>query len=108
MMNSKSNQKLCSNILLMNFMKRPVLSSAKMVCITGLLLSGNVFSACDFDTDDADSPNFMDRIIDCEEQSKALEIPHSQHNRQPQYSTEMAPLTHCQAWRNDPLWRRVQ
>jgi len=73
MMNSKSNQKLCSNILLMNFMKRPVLSSAKMVCITGLLLSGNVFSACDFDTDDADSPNFMDRIIDCEEQSKALD-----------------------------------
>ena len=46
------------------------LSSAKLICITSLLLCANVFGACDFDTDDADSPNFMDRIIDCEKQSK--------------------------------------
>ena len=50
-----------------------ILASAKLVCMTGLLLSANAFSACDFDTDDADSPNFMDRIIDCEEQPKAAE-----------------------------------
>ena len=46
-------------------------STAKLICATSLLLCANVFGACDFDTDDADSPNFMDRIIDCEKQSKA-------------------------------------
>tara|TARA_B110000977_G_scaffold101570_1_gene133051 strand:+ start:69 stop:566 length:498 start_codon:yes stop_codon:yes gene_type:complete len=45
--------------------------TAKLICVTSLLLCANAFGACDFDTDDADSPNFMDRIIDCEEQSKA-------------------------------------
>jgi len=48
--------------------------TAKLVCITSLLLCANVFGACDFDTDDADSPNFMDRIIDCEQQPKAKPI----------------------------------
>lgn len=43
---------------------------SKVFCLAGLLLSANAFSACDFDTDDADSPNFMDRIIGCEKQSK--------------------------------------
>jgi hypothetical protein len=46
-------------------------STAKLICATSLLLCANVFGACDFDTDDADSPNFMDRIIDCEKPSKA-------------------------------------
>ena len=46
------------------------MNTAKLICVTSLLLSANVFGACDFDTDDADSPNFMDRIIDCEQQSK--------------------------------------
>jgi hypothetical protein len=45
-------------------------STAKLICATSLLLCANVFGACDFDTDDADSPNFMDRIIDCEKPSK--------------------------------------
>ena len=45
-------------------------NTAKLICVTSLLLCANVFGACDFDTDDADSPNFMDRIIDCEKQSK--------------------------------------
>jgi hypothetical protein len=48
--------------------------TAKLVFITSLLLCANVFGACDFDTDDADSPNFMDRIIDCEQQPKAKPI----------------------------------
>ena len=47
------------------------INTAKLICFTGLLLSANVFGACDFDTDDADSPDFMNRIIDCEQQSKA-------------------------------------
>ncbi|MDC3263720.1 hypothetical protein OAU51_00170 [Porticoccaceae bacterium] len=51
------------------------LSSAKLICITSLLLCANVFGACDFDTDDADSPNFMDRIIDCEKQPKSNSNP---------------------------------
>ena len=46
------------------------MNTAKLICVTGLLLSANVFGACDFDTDDADSPNFMDRIIDCEKQQE--------------------------------------
>jgi|TARA_B110000902_G_scaffold141885_1_gene163822 hypothetical protein len=50
---------------------RSLLSGIKLICVAGLLLSANVFGACDFDTDDADSPNFMDRIIDCEKESKA-------------------------------------
>ena len=41
------------------------------IFVTGWLLSANAFSACDFDTDDADSPNFMDRIVDCEKQPGA-------------------------------------
>ena len=36
--------------------------------IASELLSANAFSNCEFDTDDADSPNFMDKIVDCEEQ----------------------------------------
>ena len=47
------------------------ISIAKLICVTSLLLCSNVFGACDFDTDDADSPNFMDRIIDCDKQPKA-------------------------------------
>ncbi|MDB9970531.1 hypothetical protein OAD77_07170 [Porticoccaceae bacterium] len=47
------------------------MNTAKLLCITGLLLCANAFGACDFDTDDADSPDFMNRIIDCEQQSKA-------------------------------------
>lgn len=47
------------------------ISNAKLICVTSLLLCANAFGACDFDTDDADSPNFMDRIIDCEKQPKA-------------------------------------
>ena len=47
------------------------MNTAKLLCITSLLLCTNVFGACDFDTDDADAPNFMDRIIDCEQQPKA-------------------------------------
>ena len=46
------------------------MNTAKLICVTGLRLSANVFGACDFDTDDADSPNFMDRIIDCEKQQE--------------------------------------
>jgi|TARA_B110000240_G_C13415680_1_gene417222 hypothetical protein len=34
------------------------------------LLSASAFSACDFDTDDADSPNFVDKIIECDEKEK--------------------------------------
>lgn len=41
------------------------------IFISVWLLSANAFSACDFDTDDADSPNFMDRIADCEKQPAA-------------------------------------
>ena len=47
------------------------MNTAKLLCITSLLLCANAFGACDFDTDDADSPDFMNRIIDCEQQSKA-------------------------------------
>lgn len=47
------------------------MNTAKLICVTSLLLCANAFGACDFDTDDADSPNFMDRIIDCDQQSKA-------------------------------------
>ena len=53
---------------------RSLLSGIKLICVAGLLLSANAFGACDFDTDDADSPNFMDRIIDCEQQPKAKPI----------------------------------
>ena len=35
------------------------------------LLSASAFSTCDFDTDDADSPNFVDKIIACDAQEKA-------------------------------------
>ena len=38
------------------------MNTAKLLCITGLLLCANAFGACDFDTDDADSPDFMNRI----------------------------------------------
>ncbi|MCT2529567.1 hypothetical protein N2382_01735 [SAR92 clade bacterium H921] len=31
------------------------------------LCSTSAFSACDFDTDDADSPDFVDKIIECDE-----------------------------------------
>ncbi len=47
------------------------MNTAKLICVTSLLLCANAFGACDFDTDDADSANFMDRIIDCDQQSKA-------------------------------------
>ena len=82
MSSRKSNQKLSSNILVKSFVKSSISSSAKLVCVTALLLSANAFSACDFDTDDADSPNFMDRIIDCEEQPKAVEN-HQQRAKSP-------------------------
>jgi len=36
-----------------------------------LFLSSASFANCDFDTDDADAPDFMDKIIACEEQQKA-------------------------------------
>ena len=45
-----------------------------ILCIVGLF-STSAFSACDFDTDDADSPNFVDKIIDCEDQAKARKKP---------------------------------
>jgi len=35
------------------------------------LFSSSAFSACDFDTDDADSPNFVEKIIACDAQEKA-------------------------------------
>lgn len=35
------------------------------------LFSTSALSACDFDTEDADSPNFVDKIIECDEQAKA-------------------------------------
>lgn len=35
------------------------------------LFSAYAFSACDFDTDDADSPNFVDKIIECDELAQA-------------------------------------
>jgi hypothetical protein len=36
-----------------------------------LFLSSVSFASCDFDTDDADAPDFMDKIIACEEQETA-------------------------------------
>ena len=33
-----------------------------------MLLSGAANSSCDFDTDDADGPDFLDKIIQCEKQ----------------------------------------
>ncbi len=39
------------------------------------LFSASAFSDCDFDTDDADSPNFVDKIIECDEQKKATGKP---------------------------------
>jgi len=39
------------------------------------LFSSSAFSACDFDTDDADSPNFVDKIIECDETIKTTNKP---------------------------------
>ena len=36
------------------------------LCVMAIWSSGS-FASCNFDTDDADSPDFMDKIIDCEE-----------------------------------------
>ena len=36
--------------------------------ISAMLLSGAASSSCDFDTDDADGPDFLDKIIQCEKQ----------------------------------------
>jgi len=35
------------------------------------LLPASALGACGFDTDDADSPNFVDKIIECDEPKKA-------------------------------------
>lgn len=36
------------------------------------LISAGAYGVCDFDTDDADSPNFVDKIIDCDKQNGAV------------------------------------
>ena len=43
-----------------------------LFCITSMiwLFPTSAYSACDFDTEDADSPNFVDKIIECEERAK--------------------------------------
>ena len=38
------------------------------VLTVAMLLSGAANSSCDFDADDADGPDFLDKIIQCEEQ----------------------------------------
>ena len=38
---------------------------------TAMLLSGAANSNCDFDTDDADGPDFLDKIIECEKQQSS-------------------------------------
>ena len=39
--------------------------------ISAMLLSGAASSSCDFDTDDADGPDFLDKIIECEKQQSS-------------------------------------
>ena len=41
--------------------------------ISAMLLSGAASSSCDFDTDDADGPDFLDKIIECGEELAILE-----------------------------------
>jgi len=36
------------------------------VLTVAMLLSGAANSSCDFDADDADGPDFLDKIIQCE------------------------------------------
>ena len=64
-------------------------SSLFYLCIVSLpwLLSASAFSACDFDTDDADSPNFVDKIIRCDEPEKD-----SMRRRQTTSKTEVSKL----------------
>ena len=84
-------------------------STTKLICVASLLLCANAFGACDFDTDDADSPDFMNRIIDCEQQSKAK--PRAKKNRlalQPQSSMVTARLIRSLAWLSVRSPRQVQ
>ena len=41
------------------------------ILTVAMLLSGAANSSCDFDTDDADGPDFLDKIIECEKQQSS-------------------------------------
>ena len=68
-----------------------------------LFLSSASFANCDFDTDDADAPDFMDKIIACEEQQQ------QQANRgQPSQLVRPNQIVQSSSMATAPLTRNLE